>query len=96
MKKKNHYYFGFIGLRFVKILEKKILLMSHCNIAVFKVIVNTSGNFKTLTIYRKIYRQIKNTNNAKSEVRFKQLIRVCSLWCVHDRLFNANSDEKFK
>jgi hypothetical protein len=34
----------------------------------------------------------KNTNNAKSEVRFKQLIR--NPWCVHNRLFNANFEEK--
>jgi hypothetical protein len=35
----------------------------------------------------------KNTNNAKSEVRFKQLIRDLNPWCVHskhNRLFNAN------
>jgi hypothetical protein len=32
--------------------------------------------------------EIKNTNNAKSEVRFKQLIR--DPWRVHSRLFNAN------
>jgi hypothetical protein len=38
--------------------------------------------------------QSKNTNNAKSEVRFKQLI--CDPWCVHNRLFNANFEEKFK
>jgi hypothetical protein len=36
----------------------------------------------------------KNTNNAKSEVRFKQLIR--DLWCVHNRLFNAYFEDKFK
>jgi hypothetical protein len=31
--------------------------------------------------------QIKNTNNGKSEVRFKQLIRVVIRWCVHNRPF---------
>jgi hypothetical protein len=34
--------------------------------------------------------QSKNTNNAKSKVKFKQL------WCVHNRLFNANFEEKLK
>jgi hypothetical protein len=34
--------------------------------------------------------QIKNTNKAKSEVRFKQLTKSCTPWCVHNRLFNAN------
>jgi hypothetical protein len=33
----------------------------------------------------------KNTNNAKSEVRFKQLP-----WCAHNRLINAYLDGKFK
>jgi hypothetical protein len=36
--------------------------------------------------------QIKNTNNEKGEVRFKQLIR--NAWCVHNRLFNAHFDGK--
>jgi 5-methylcytosine-specific restriction endonuclease McrBC regulatory subunit McrC len=35
--------------------------------------------------------QIKNTNNEKGEVRFKQLIRNP---CVHNRLFNANFEGK--
>jgi hypothetical protein len=34
----------------------------------------------------------KNTNNTKSEVTFKQLIR--DPWCVHNRLLNANFEEK--
>jgi hypothetical protein len=40
--------------------------------------------------------QSKSTNNAKSEVRFKQLIRdlPCNLWSVHNRLFNANFEGK--
>jgi hypothetical protein len=33
-------------------------------------------------------------NNAKSEVRFKQVIR--NPWCVHNRFFNTNFEEKFK
>jgi hypothetical protein len=33
-------------------------------------------------------------NNAKSEVGFKQLI--CNPWCVHNQLFNAYFEEKFK
>jgi hypothetical protein len=36
---------------------------------------------------------IKNTNNAKREVRFKQL--SCNPCCVHNRLFNANFAGKF-
>jgi hypothetical protein len=36
---------------------------------------------------------IKNTTNAKSEVRFKQLIR--NPRSVHNRLFNANFDRTF-
>jgi hypothetical protein len=40
--------------------------------------------------------QIKNTNNLKSEVRFKQRIRVVIQWCVHNRLFKANFDAKFQ
>jgi hypothetical protein len=40
--------------------------------------------------------QSKKINNAKSEVRFKQLIRICNPWCVHNRLFNANFEDKFK
>jgi hypothetical protein len=37
----------------------------------------------------------KITNNAKSDVRFKQLIY--NLWCVHNRLFNAYYfEDKFK
>jgi hypothetical protein len=39
---------------------------------------------------------VLKTNNAKSEVRFKQRIRVVILWCVHNRLFNANFDATFK
>jgi hypothetical protein len=39
--------------------------------------------------------QSKNTNNAKSEVRFKQLIRDM-LRCIHNRLFNAYFEEEFK
>jgi hypothetical protein len=38
--------------------------------------------------------QSKNTNNAKSEVGFKQ--PICNPWCVHNRLFNAKFEEKFK
>jgi hypothetical protein len=38
--------------------------------------------------------QNKNTNNAKSEVSFKQVIR--NPWCVHNRLFNASFEDKFK
>jgi hypothetical protein len=34
----------------------------------------------------------ETTNNAKSEVRFKQLIR--NPWCVHNRLFNAYFEDK--
>jgi hypothetical protein len=34
----------------------------------------------------------ESTNNAKSEVRFKQLIR--NPWCVHNRLFNAYFKDK--
>jgi hypothetical protein len=37
--------------------------------------------------------QSKNTNNAKSEVRFRQLI--CNPWCVHSRLFNADFEDNF-
>jgi hypothetical protein len=37
--------------------------------------------------------QIKNTNTAKSEVRFKQLITVVIQWSVHNRLFNVNFDK---
>jgi hypothetical protein len=33
--------------------------------------------------------QNKNTNNAKSET-------ICNAWCVHNRLFNDNFEEKFK
>jgi hypothetical protein len=36
----------------------------------------------------------KNTNNAKSEVRFKQL--TPNQWCVHNQPFNANFEDKFK
>jgi hypothetical protein len=36
--------------------------------------------------------QNKNRNNAKSEVRFKQLYHP---WCIHNRLFKANFDGKF-
>jgi hypothetical protein len=34
----------------------------------------------------------KNTNNAKSEVRFKRFCQSWNSWCVHNRLFNANFD----
>jgi hypothetical protein len=34
----------------------------------------------------------ETTNNAKSEVRFKQLIR--NPWCVRNRLFNAYFENK--
>jgi hypothetical protein len=37
-----------------------------------------------------------NTNNAKSEVRFKQLIRDLQSWCLNNRLFNAYFEDKFK
>jgi hypothetical protein len=40
--------------------------------------------------------QSKNTNNVKSEVRFKQLIRDLNPWCVHNRFFNTNLEDKFK
>jgi hypothetical protein len=40
-------------------------------------------------------KQIKNTKNAISEVRFKQLYQSFNPWCVHNGLFNANFDEKF-
>jgi hypothetical protein len=36
----------------------------------------------------------KTTNNAKSEVKFKSMIR--NPWSIHNRLFNANFEEKFK
>jgi hypothetical protein len=39
--------------------------------------------------------QSKNTNNAKSEVRFKQLIRDLNPWCVHNQQFNAYFEDKF-
>jgi hypothetical protein len=38
----------------------------------------------------------KPTNTAKSEVRFKQLIRDLNPWCVHNRLVNAHFEDKFK
>jgi hypothetical protein len=34
----------------------------------------------------------KNTNDAQSEARFKQLIH--DPWCVHNRLFNAYFEDK--
>jgi hypothetical protein len=43
--------------------------------------------------------QSKTTNNEKSEVGFKQLIRdllICNPWCVHNQLFNAYLEGKFK
>jgi hypothetical protein len=43
-----------------------------------------------------VNQQSKNTDNAKSEVRFKQLIRDRNPWCVHNRLFNAYLEVKFK
>jgi hypothetical protein len=36
--------------------------------------------------------QSKNTNNAKSEVRSV----ICNPWYVHNRLFNANFEDKLK
>jgi hypothetical protein len=40
--------------------------------------------------------QIRNINNAESEVRYKELISDPNPWCVYNRLFKANFDEKFK
>jgi hypothetical protein len=40
--------------------------------------------------------QSKNTNNNKSEVSFKLLIRYCNPWYVHNRLFNVYFEMKFK
>jgi hypothetical protein len=37
----------------------------------------------------------KNTNNAKSGVIFKQLIRDRNPWCIPNPHFNANFEEKF-
>jgi hypothetical protein len=34
--------------------------------------------------------QVKNTNHAESDVRFKELHQSCNPWSVHNRLFNAN------
>jgi hypothetical protein len=40
--------------------------------------------------------QSKNTNRAKSEVKFKQLIRDVNPWYVHSRLLNAYLEDKSK
>jgi hypothetical protein len=37
----------------------------------------------------------KNTNNAKSGFIFKQLVRDPNPWCIPNRHFNANFEEKF-
>jgi hypothetical protein len=40
--------------------------------------------------------QSKNANNAKSEVRFNSRSVICNLWCVHNRIFDAYFEDKFK
>jgi hypothetical protein len=82
-----------------------VLILSFCQVCtyLFSQIINIGCSFKFILkvdVEESIVNaplvglQSKNTNNPKSEVRFKQLIR--DPWCVNNRLFNAYFEDKFK
>jgi hypothetical protein len=78
-------------------LDKKFGKFSH-KFVMFPTNLNTfcreevgGAHFENLALFVSL--EIKNTNDAKSEVRFRKRIR--NPWRVHNHLFNANFEEKF-
>jgi hypothetical protein len=62
-----------------------LLYSSGCS---FKFLLKV-GVEKSIANAPHVSLQNKNTNNAKSEM-------IRNVWCVHNRLFNDNFEEKFK